>query len=221
MRYIGHRYGRANAGQPGEVAINHPFVGSGDSQGMLISVFDDRILIERHSFLYNKPLGADWILPLPLGEKKPFARAKRIEEAKKKPPAFAENAAELIEIKEVPSGNLPAHIAITFPSAVSGGMVFDYEIKAEIGNDHGEHEAIGKPICDVQPRKWTRRIFASRYFLPAGSRPKTATCLFGYTEIPLGEAIRFAITPLDAFGNRGKTIYSTFVKFAMPAEDAK
>ncbi|MBQ2335726.1 MAG: metallophosphoesterase, partial [Victivallales bacterium] len=58
VRYIGHRYGRANAGQPGEVAINHPFVGSGDSQGMLISVFDDRILIERHSFLYNKPLGA-------------------------------------------------------------------------------------------------------------------------------------------------------------------
>ncbi len=221
VRYIGHRYGRANAGQPGKVAIKHPFVGSGDSQGMLVSVFDDHILINRHSFLYNKPLGSDWILPLPLGEKKPFERAKRIEEAKKNPPMFAENAAEQIDIKEVPSGDLPAHIAITFPSAVSGGMVFDYEIKAEIGDDHSEHEAIGKPIYDVQPRKWTRRIFASRYFRPADSRPKTATCLFGYTEIPLGETIRFAITPIDAFGNRGKTIYSRFAKFAMPAEDAK
>ena len=103
--------------------------------------------------------------------------------------------------------------------AVSGR--FDNEIKAEIGEDHSEHEALGKPIYDVQPRRWTRRIFAPKYFMPLAKRDKTASCMFAYTEIPLEENIRFAITPLDAYGNRGKTIYSKVAKFTKPAEPPK
>ena len=221
LRYIGHRRGRANGGIPGEVAVKHPGIGSADQHGMLVSVFDDHIVVSRRSFAYDDSLGPDWVLPLPLGEKKPFAKAKRIQAAKRKLPAFAEDAAEKIVIKENPAGKLPAHIAITFPSAVSGGMVFDYEIKAEIGDDHSEHPAVGKPIYDVQPRTWTRRIFAPKYYMPLAKRPETATCMFGYTEIPLGEKIRFAITPLDAFGNRGKTIYSKLGKYTKPAEPPK
>ncbi|MBR5837619.1 MAG: hypothetical protein IKZ84_03675, partial [Victivallales bacterium] len=38
---------------------------------------------------------------------------------------------------------------------------------------------------------------------------------------PLGENIRFAVTPMDAFGNRGKTIYSKVSKFTKPAEQPK
>ncbi|MBP5672614.1 MAG: hypothetical protein J6X49_09505 [Victivallales bacterium] len=46
-------------------------------------------------------------------------------------------------------------------------------------------------------------------------------CIFAYTEIPLEENIHFAITPMDVFGNRGKTIYSKVAKFAKPAEPPK
>ncbi|MBR4902890.1 MAG: metallophosphoesterase [Victivallales bacterium] len=218
LRYIGHRYGRANAGQPGPLDIKYPFVGSGDSHGMLVSVYEDHVRINRHSFIYDESLGDDWLLPLPLGEKRPYETIKRVQAAKQEPPSFAENAAEQIVIKENLPDKLPAHIAVTFPSAFSGGMVFDYEIKAEIGDEHNENEAIGKPIYDVQPRKWTRRMFAPKYFMPKSQRPKTVTCLFAYTEIPLGETIRFAITPLDAYGNRGKTIYSKPAKYIAPIE---
>ena len=194
---------------------------------MLVSVFDDHINIKRRSFAYDESLGPDWTLPLPLGEKKPYAKAHRAQVARRKLPAFAEDAGSQIVVTEFREGKgkLGPHIAVTFPSAVSGGMVFDYEIKAEIGDDHSEHEALGKPIYDVQPRRWTRRIFAPKYFMPLSKRPETATCFFGYTEIPIGESIRFAVTPMDAFGNRGKTIYSKVSKFtkpaAKPAEPAK
>ena len=222
LRYIGHRRGRVNGAMPGELAIKYPGVGSNDQHGMLVSVFDDHILINRRSFAYDEPLGPNWTLPLPLGEKRPYEKVKRIQAAKRKLPAFAEGAADQIVIKENPAtAKLPAHVAVSFPSAVSGGMVFDYEIKAEIGDNHSEHEAIGKPIYDVQVRKWTRRIFAPKYFMPLSKRPPMAGCMFAYTEIPLGENIRFAITPMDAFGNRGKTIYSKVSKFTKPVEPPK
>ncbi len=222
LRYIGHRSGRVNSYNFGPCAIKHPFVGSNDQHGMLLSIYDDHINIKRRSFAYDDSLGADWTLPLPLGEMKPYARAHRAQMLRQTLPAFAEDAVEQIVIKEnPPAGKQPAHVAITFPAAFSGSMAFDYEIKAEIGDDHSDHEAIGKPIYDVQPRKWTRRIFAPKYFMPLAKRDKTASCMFTYTEIPLEENIRFAITPLDAYGNRGKTIYSKVVKFAKPAEPPK
>ena len=222
LRYIGHRRGRANGGEPGPVELKSPGVGNSDQHGMLVSVFDDHINIKRRSFAYDESLGPDWTLPLPLGEKKPYAKAHRAQVARRKLPAFAEDAGSQIVVTEFKEGKgkLGPHIAVTFPSAVSGGMVFDYEIKAEIGDDHSEHEALGKPIYDVQPRRWTRRIFAPKYFMPLSKRPETATCFFGYTEIPIGESIRFAVTPMDAFGNRGKTIYSKVSKFTKPAAKA-
>ncbi len=46
-------------------------------------------------------------------------------------------------------------------------------------------------------------------------------CIFAYTKIPLEKNIHFAITPMDDFGNRGKTIYSKVAKFAKSAEPPK
>ncbi|MBO7619490.1 MAG: metallophosphoesterase, partial [Victivallales bacterium] len=104
LRYIGHRSGRVNTYNFGPCAIKHPFVGSGDQQGMLLSVYDDHINIKRRSFAYDDSLGPDWTLPLPLGEKKPYERAHRAQMLRRKLPAFAEDAAEQIVIKENPAG---------------------------------------------------------------------------------------------------------------------
>jgi hypothetical protein len=127
------------------------------------------------------------------------------------------------EVTKIVHGEEEANKAKASAEAMFGGSGAGAdipEIKAEIGDDHSEHEALGKPIYDVQPRRWTRRIFAPKYFMPLSKRPETATCFFGYTEIPIGESIRFAVTPMDAFGNRGKTIYSKVSKFTKPAAKA-
>ena len=44
-------------------------------QGMLVSVYDDRIVFARREFVYNTSLGEDWVLPLPAAESKPWAHA--------------------------------------------------------------------------------------------------------------------------------------------------
>ena len=41
---------------------------------------------------------------------------------------------------------------------------------------------------------------------------KTVKCVFTQAELPKKVGLRFAITPMDAFGNRGKTIYSKTMK---------
>ena len=57
--------------------------------------------------------------------------------------------------------------------------------------------------------------------MPKSQHPQTAGWMFAYTEILLDETIRFAIMPMDVFGNRGKTIYSKIRKIMKPDKPPK
>ena len=59
-------------------------------QGMLWQVFDDCLVMKRREFLLDRPLGPDWVMPLPVAEPKPFDFAARRKAAR--PPRFAAGA---------------------------------------------------------------------------------------------------------------------------------
>jgi len=95
--------------------------------GMVMSVFDDRIVFERRDFLRNaEPLGDDWVVPLPVASsQKPFAPANNLRASAA--PEFAEGATLSVRDRG-------ETIACAFPAAtgVDGVRTFDWELTCEV-----------------------------------------------------------------------------------------
>ena len=86
LKYSSHDYScRENAAQSNSSGYGgenraHAMgcIGTGDGrQGMLVSVFDDRLEIERREFVYGESLGDNWIIPIPARADGPMAYARR------------------------------------------------------------------------------------------------------------------------------------------------
>ena len=218
LRYVGTRYGRENSDEvcrPTEPDLQMRAIGGGNSrQGMLFSIYDDQITIGKRDFSCDKTLGEDWVLPLPLLKEKPYYHPKRKLEYAKNLPAFAADAGAQITVTESVGKNrrgadIP-QVTVTFPAALSGGQTFDYEVQAEL------------TYYDVTRVFGTMRVFADNYYRAWDMQEKTVKCVFTQAELPKKVGLRFAITPMDAFGNRGKTIYSKTLKLGeAPAAPAK
>ena len=144
-----------------EGKIMKRLVTSDGRQGMLVSVYDDAMVIARREFVTDCSLGDDWVMPLPVAESKPFAfaeRAKRFDA-----PAFAPGAGVIVsrtEGKTRGSKKKPAEkkqaYAVSFPAAVSTprARVDEYELTFT-GSD-------GK--------KAIRRLVASGFHMPLSSK---------------------------------------------------
>lgn len=109
----------------------------GSRQGLLVSVYDDRIVYHRRDFVNGEALGDDWVMPLPAAEAKPFApeanRALRL------PPKFPAGAALTIsaEKRKPRKGEAAPALVLSFPAATADPLAraFDYEI---VGEQEGE-----------------------------------------------------------------------------------
>ena len=202
LRYIGHRYNRENSGYGGGPVEQMPRMRDGHSKhGLLVSVFDDHIDVARRDFQNDESLGDDWILPLPLCKEKPYAIPPRAVKARENLPTFAADAGSLIKAEDVDGkdrrGTPTPQTIVTFPTALAGGRAFDYEIQAELN-----YYDVTRVFC-------TKRVFAPDYFRTTSKLSKEGQCIFArVAEVPEHVDVRFVVTPLDCYGNRGKSIYS-------------
>ncbi len=176
-------------------------------QGMLFTVCDDHIRIERREFTWGESLGDDWILPVGKAAEKPFAYAKRI--PARTAPEFPQGAAVKVSLvppkaeKDKPAPKEPTQLAVSFPPAETRNKcrVFEYEVQAVIVDD------------DVEMVTYTRRVLATDFFLPASKAGKPGACVFALAELPKGVHLCFDVTPIECFGKKGRPIRSdgTFV----------
>ena len=60
------------------------------NQGLVMEVFDDSVVLERHEFRYGHRLGPDWVIPTGPNAPQPYTVEKRLKAAKK--PAFPAGA---------------------------------------------------------------------------------------------------------------------------------
>ena len=175
-------------------------------EGMLWRVYDDRIVVQRREFMSGLDVGADWILPLPAAESKPFAFAAR---AKKiGVPEFPSGAALRIEPSKAKTRGCPAKgtapaiapvakdcLKVVVPPAVAkdGARVYYFEVTATADG--------AKPV--------RKRVLAEGF--NHGVRHARANadtvCLFARDELPKG-AVTFTATPYNCFGRAGAAIRS-------------
>ncbi len=174
-------------------------------QGMLLTVCDDHIRIERREFVWDQSLGDDWILPIGKGASKPYEFAKR--KPQRTAPEFPKTATakvELIEPKPDKDGkkSAPAKLKVTFSAAQMREKcrVFDYEVQAVALAD------------DVEIPVATRRVLATDFYLPLSQTKDDNFCLFALAALPKKTPIRFDIRPCECFGKKGAAIStSTFI----------
>jgi hypothetical protein len=173
-------------------------------QGMLVSVYDDRIVFARREFVYDTSLGEDWVLPLPAAESKPFAFA---EHAKKVGVPEFEVGAKLSVKKlkdknrgynrgkvKIPSVKKDIY-EITFPAAkvVASARVMDYEISA-VPNAGGE-----KVVRYVVPEGFNMSVSDRRV-------KQNVKCRIAVDQMPPEGTFRFEVRPRNSFGKTGAAI---------------
>ena len=169
---------------------------SNGRQGMLMSVFDDHIALERREFVTGQSLGDDWVLPLPCVESKPFAYAAHAK--RRTAPEFPEGAAPKVEARrDEKNGEL---LEIKFPAAQTRGKcrVFEYEITAVLTED------------DVDLVQLQRRVMANDFHLPETKDGVPGSCVIAAADLPRKGRYRFDVRPLECFGLKGRAISASF-----------
>lgn len=160
-------------------------------QGMLVKVYDDRIVVVRRDFLHDKSLGDDWVVPLSSGTKeaKPFSF--KVRKAESVPPEFAANAR--LSVKREKNGWL---VEIP-PAEAAKTRAFRYEIATGIAGKNG------KPAVF--------RTWDAKYNMPREMSGATTKYLVKDDAFPKAEDgnlpdPKFVVTPLDSFDNRGRPL---------------
>lgn len=166
-------------------------------QGMLMTVYDDRVVVDRIDFGSDEPLGPSWIIPT-AREQRPYAPAERRSRAVA--PRFPKGAKVLIRSTNRKEGKVAGErqLIVEFDLAQPTERTpraFDYEVTlAAIVS--------GGPVSPVVHKVYSPRAFSA----PAGDKGP-GLCVFSRTEFPTGSADFYAeVVPCDAFGVRGQPI---------------
>ena len=137
-------------------------------QGLLVDVFDERIVLHRRSFIFNEPNGPDWVVPI--GR----VNAYSIEDRKRTsaPPEFARGATVSIEERDgVNREKEPVRqLLVSFPAAELGARPLGYEVTVS-------SDAPGaKPVV--------RCVLSPDFHLPPTRLAKRAECVFAVGDLP-------------------------------------
>lgn len=164
-------------------------------QAMIVNVYDDMVVFERHEVGKGGKLGPDWVMPV-MGNGEERSHPFSTEELKKVigEPQFGRNAK--VEVKlEKTIGVL--RIKIPLADGNPDSRVYAYDVVV-IGKD---------------PKK---RLFKSVYFegvnLGIGNEPNggVTTVDIPQNELPEGRALTIAIRPISSLGTKGKAIAVTY-----------
>lgn len=181
-------------------SMSDPHAWGGDERGggcELVEVFDDRLVVYRHSPDFGRPIGPAWTVPFPARKDGPFDFARRA--ARLTAPQFAADAR--ISVSRCPAGHALEGVAhkgepcvhLSFPRArtVGESRVFDYMVAAMA-------EGMDAPVV--------RKLIAAGFAYPEEDADIPGEGLFLASELPAGKAVRFTVTPRDCFGRAGRPI---------------
>ena len=181
--------------------------------GMVVDVYDDRIVIARHGFVKSGKLGPDWVLPLPAcvdEASRPYSF--EAAESRSSAPQFREGAEKGIKITMRKDKNRAGKecdmVAVEFPEARSEGplgRVFEYEVTAE-------NVAYG--IVRIANQKRINSAYQA-YPIEYEAEGDRTECLFMLDELPKEASVKFRIRPLNCFGVAGRDILSEKVKLPL------
>lgn len=201
LSYIIAIGGRENSridGGPGYPSQMPAINGGEGKQGMLMTVYDDTVALERWDFNYMKPLADNWLIPTSVSGK-PFSFEKRAEKAPV--PQFANGDKAYITRAEGKGADGKQQMLTTvhFPNVLkkrTGVRAFDFEVTEE-----QTREDLTLTVCQ-------KHVFSSHMMNCEDKDEDEVTCVFGENEILKEFPFRFCIRPCESFGKKGNPIYT-------------
>lgn len=184
------------------------------NQGLVMEVYDDAVVLERHEFRYGHRLGPDWVVPVGANAPKPYTIANRLKDAKK--PAFKAGAAVKARQGEGYGRNAAgtatarekhAQVYVSFPAVrtADGSPVraWDYAVRAELAAGD-----VVKTLCE-------RCVFSEGAFYAEEDETQPVLCAFNRKDIPSKasrlQKVRFVVTPRSCWGVEGEPIASPWI----------
>lgn len=186
-------------------------------QGLVMDVFDDRIVFRRRDVWNDERLDGDWVVPLfangatvpPNGTPKYDFHARK---AASRPPTFAPGSK--IEVSYVKDGHarkvgtptcsldpqdVHPQIRVSFPpitTKTSPTRAFDFGVACE--------HVTGSLVTMVKEC----RVFSPKFCMAEAREAVPCTCDFNAAIIPRNckAKVRFTVTPYDCWGNAGKPL---------------
>lgn len=205
LRYVSIRPGRENSRGHDDVPSKMmPMVNTGGGkQGLLMEVFDDRLVIERRDFTYDCEVAEPWIVPLPLPSGKPYNHALRA--SREVAPEFPAGATVRVKKRAAKDRAGAEHQAydVLFPpvhATAATPRAFEYEVTAEI-RQAGYTRVIKQ-----------KRVFSYEGHFPEFRDKKPVACIFSRNELSAqAEKVRFSVRPCGPFGAKGASVYSSWM----------
>lgn len=186
------------------------------NQGLVMDVYDDVIVFERHDFRNAHKVGPDWVVPLGKRAEKPYTIAARVKAAKK--PAFASDAKVTVtagtgcgrDPSGTGRGKPHPQVYVSFPAVrtLDGSPVraWDYAVRAEIAAGD-----VVKTLCE-------RLVFSEGVFYSEEDETKPVVCAFNRKDLPAKmskrQAVRFVVTPRSNWSVAGEPIVSDWLTVA-------
>ena len=167
-------------------------MGTPSRQGMVVNVYDDMVVFERHEFTEGGNLGPDWVLPLGQCAPHPFSR----EELKKVigEPQFRDGAK-----LEVSEDSAPLRLCVKIPLADGNpdSRVFAYDVVV---------------VGDASEKRLYKSVYAVGRDLGIGHEPNggVTTLEIPKAELPEGKKQTIAVRPLSSLGTAGRAIATTW-----------
>ena len=161
-------------------------------QGQLVSVYDDRMVLERRDFSRDEPIDTAWVIELPARPSSFAARA-----ARAAVPAFPAGAT----VSVVADGNAKdAGARVSFPSALANPAArpFDYEVRLETRANGADRVAAVR--CYYSPSSMLPKRHDADF--------KDMSCLFAWPQSLAAGQYRFGVVPRDSYGVRGAAAFS-------------
>ncbi len=188
-------------------------------QAMIVNVYDDMVVFERHEVGLGGKLGPDWVLPLGQYKPSPFSR----EELKKTigTPEFGKKAKLEVSLDRIDkidridnrgkaaNGKNPVNPV----NPVKKGPGLRVKIPLADGNPDSRVYAYNVVVVGDDPQT---RFFKSEYFSgvnsAVGHEPNggVTTVEIPLSELPSGKKLTIAVSPVSSLGTKGKSISTTF-----------
>ena len=173
-------------------------------QGMLMEVYDDRIVFVRRDFMHDLSLGDDWVVPLGDGAERPYCFATR--SAASVAPEFPAGAKLAVKkVRATPRGDdgrgkgLPAKDAfeVTVPqaNAIKNARPFEYELAAVAADGTRTELAVLLDAGYAHSPKNAKRQVALK-------------CPIAFEKLPKTVKFRLEAVPVGNWGKKGRKIVS-------------
>lgn len=172
-------------------------------QGMLMTIYDEYVTLERHEFLHDENVGDNWIIPLPKSSVGEMSWSERAKEAPV--PQFAESDKVKVSLRDGKDryDTDVRQYVVSFPTVLkkrTGVRANDYEIQVE-------YRFLDNIFVTA-----TKRVYSPGCYLGENHDEEPVVCPYAESEVPDYHSFRFVVRPCECFGGKGKPIYSDWMK---------